>query len=316
MKRLSAASALGRGIANLRANRELIPLAAGGSMAIAAIVLLSILPWASSLGLKPEWFVGSPPEAEDLKELVRGLGPVAELLPRLGGMLLSFALALTLTSVLYCWYFGGILGVLFAGDAQAPPGGDREPALFRTFAWPLFVHEGSRLLWRLMLYIGLFLLFWLLLAVVVVLAFAAAGMLGQESGFGVGCAVACGALLPILFVAFALFGAMAYGEADLVRPASGVFAACAAGFRTLSRRLGATLLVMLVLFGASFGIALFSSAVDLFTSFALAGAAAFAFKALLLVVELVLGAVVNLAVTAAFIALYRDDAALPAAEPA
>jgi hypothetical protein len=312
VNRLSAAAALGRGAANLRANRELVLVAAGGSVAIGVIVVLSVLPWLATLGLDLDTF-SEPTDLGRLREFFGGLQSPQEILARLGGLLLSVTLAFTLATFLYCWYFGGILGVLVAGDAQAPPGAGREPAIFRTFSLRFFVHEAGRLLWRVFLYLNLFFLFWTLLLVLVVIAIAGAGLLGTDSGFAAGCAVACGALLPVAFVSFALLAAMELGQADLVRPQSGVLAATGAGFRALSRRLGASALVLLLLVVASVAIATAAAAVEFVVDVSLSGAPAFALKAILLLVRLVVGAVVNLAITAAFVALFRDDAARNAA---
>jgi hypothetical protein len=310
--RLSAAAALGRGAANLRANRELVLVAVGGSVAIFGIIFLSILPWVATLGVDLEWFTGKT-DLTELRDFVDGMKSPQELVARLGGLVLSVLFAFTLASFLYCWYFGGILGVLVAGDAQAPPGDGREPALFRTFSLRFFVHESGRLLWRVFLFLNLFLLLWTLVLLLVVVAVVALGVFGKDAGLGAGCAVACGALLPVGFVSFALLAAMELGQADLVRPESGVLAATAAGFRALSRRLGGSMLLLLLLIVASVLVAMAATALELLGDAALSGAAAFVFKAIFLLVRAVVGAVINLAITAAFIALFRDDAARNAA---
>ena len=134
MKRLSAVDALGRGAANVRANLELLVVTTLGSVAIALLVILSFLPWVATLGFDLDGLSSQAPDPKRIEDLFDQLAGGGELIARLGGFLLSLSLALTLASVIYCWYQGGILGLLVAADAQAPQGAGREPILFRIWS--------------------------------------------------------------------------------------------------------------------------------------------------------------------------------------
>jgi hypothetical protein len=317
VKRLTAVEALGRGTANVRANRELVGVATAGSLAIVALVFLSFLPWIAALGIDPAWFTGQQPDPEKIGELFEGLfatmGSVSELLARLGGLLLSLSLSLTLASLFFCWYQGGTLGVLVAGDAQAPAGGGREPILFRTWSRRLFLFEARRLTWPLLLFYSLFFGFWLLVGAVTVGIFAGAGLLGSRSGAAAGCALVCGMLLPLMFVSFALYAAMQLGQVDLVRPASSVAVATRAAFSILGRRLGAAAALMSIFVVVSVGFGIAFGVVGLVADLLLSSRVVLGatVRVVLGLVQMAVGAAVGLVFMAAFAALVRSESAIP-----
>lgn len=316
MRRLTAVEALGRGAANVRANLELLVVTTLGTVAIGLMVVLSFLPWIATLGLDPSWLSGQAPDPQRIEDFFDQLAQGGELLARLGGFLLSFSLALTLASILYCWYQGGILGLLVAGDAQAPQGPGRESILFRIWSFRHFLFEAHRLTWRLLLFLTLFLAIWAAFAALTLGLFVGAGLLGSERGAATGCAVACGILLPLMFVGFALMAAAQLGQADLVRPESGVLAATRNAFSILGRRLGAAAALLAIFFVVSLGLGIAFATVGLVTDFVASSQPAihFALRALLMLFQLVAGGLVNLVSAAAFVALVRSET--PTAEPA
>lgn len=316
MKRLSAIDALARGAANVRANPQLVAVSVAGSVALLVLVLLSFLPWLGAIGFDASWLTGAGPDPAKLRALADRFGSLDDLVARLGGFLLAVSLALTLASIVYCWYQGGILGVLVAGDAQAPAGGGRDALLFRTFSLPFFVHEAQRLTWRLLLFYSLFFAVFLAVIVLAAALLAAAGLAGGERGVAAGCALACGLLLPLLFVGFALLAAIQLGQAELVRPESGVLAATRAAFATLGRRLGAAALLVVLFLLVSFVVGIGFGVVNFVADLALSGrpAALVALHVGFWLVQVAVSAVFNLVFTAAFVALARSEAAAP--EPA
>ena len=315
MRQLAAVDALGRGWANARANLELVGVTTLVSLAMVIIVIAAFLPWIAALGIDPAWFSSGRPDPDAVGDAIRSFFAGADLLVRVGGFLLSLLVATTLASLVYCWCQGGVLGVLVAGDAQAPAGG-REAVLFRTWSRGLFLHEARRLTWRLFWFYSLFVLAWSVLGALTFLLFFGAGLLGMKDGFAAGCAMACGILLPLFFVSFALYAAMLYGQVELARPDGRVGAATRGGFALLGRRLGAAAAILGVVIVVSLGFGLGFSAVGLIGDLLLKGSlvAAAAFQAVLTIAQIVVNAIVALFGTAAFVAIARSEAAN--AEPA
>lgn len=314
MKRLAALEALGRGISNVRGNFEVVGVAAAGTILLLGVVVLTLVPW---LGASQDGVGG-------LFRLAMGQGRVADL-PSLfvsswtlvkdsWGLVLALAFGLTVASVVYCWYYGGILGVLYAGDAQAPPGPRRGAELFRTWSPRLFAAESTRLVWRVL---GFFTL-WLtafagVLCLLVFVPLVAAGV-GGSSGVAAGVALGCGMALPLLFVFFALLGASCFGQVELVPPQSGVKEASRAGLRLLGRRLPATVALLVLLFVAAGALGAVDAGIGWAVGEALAGApaAAMAAQVALFVAQALLSALLNLVMVAAFVALARSEQRLAA----
>ncbi len=311
MTRLSTFDALGRGSANARANFELIVASFVGTLILVAIVLAAIVPWMATIGLDASWLWGDTKLPDDLPALWRLASSPAELLARIGSVILSLTVALTLASIVFCWYFGGILGVLVAADAQAPAGAGRESILFRAWSRDLFFQEARRLVWKVMLYYSLFGAIWFFVALLCGGAVAAAVLIGAQAGVGAGFAVGCGALLPLLFVLFAVLAAMQIGVADLPRHGSGARAATRAGFTVLGRRLGASLLIVVFFFVASAILAAGFTTVEIVVDLALSAVPllALALRCVLFGVQLFVGAALNIAAAASFVALLRNELA-------
>jgi hypothetical protein len=312
---LTALEAIGRGTANVRGNPQLVVVSVAGTAALLVLVLLSFLPWMATLGVDFSWLDGTEPDAERLRALFDRFDSLDELLGTAGAFLLALTFALTLATLLYCWLQGGTLGVLVAGDAQAPAGAGRDALLFRTFSMPLFVHEAQRLVWRFLLFYSLIFAVLLALVVAVGALVVAAGALAGERGAGAGCALACGLLLPMLFVTFVVAAAIQIGQAELVRPASGVLAATRSALALLGRRIGAAAVVVVWLVGVSVALGIGFTIVGFGFDLALRQslAAQVALRALLAIVQLAASSAVNLVFAAAFVALARSEP--PATEP-
>ena len=171
-RRLSAFEALGRGLANLRGNLGLVATVMGGSLLVVAVALAALGPLVDLAGLSVADVFGKP-DPERVAAAVANLDLRALLSGGLGAALLLFLAGLTVASLVQCWFQAGLLGVLGAGDAQAPPGPRRPALAFRTFSPRFFAAEARRLFGRLLgfytLLLGLFLV-WLLLVLAVGLA--------------------------------------------------------------------------------------------------------------------------------------------------
>jgi len=320
VKPLAALEALGRGISNVRGNVELVGVSAAGSLTVIAVVVLTLIPW---LGLG----------GDDLRSLLNvvlgqgGAGDVATLgarswqvLSHLWQFLLAFTIGSTIASFVFAWYFGGVLGVLVAGDAQAPPGPGRSHELFRTWSRRFFVGESNRLTMRVLLYysvclsllLGVMLVFGLVVGLGVSLAGAGTAAL----------AIGCGAALPFFFAFFATALAISIGQVTLVPAEGGLWPvvrdAVRSGYVLLGRRLGAALGLYVLLLCASFAIALVEGGASLFLSVALRTheTARLVFQGALFFVELMVGAYLNLVLAAALVALVRAERPEPPAATA
>jgi hypothetical protein len=315
--RLSTLDALSRGFANVRGNPEIVAVSVIGSLAVLAVLLLSIWPWMSAVGIDPQWLLDAP-ELTDVSAWSEIAAVPSEILTRLGAFFLALTVGLTVSSIGYCWYFGGVLGVVVSGDAQAPVGGGREPDLFRTWVWRFFVLEANRLTWRVLAYLSIFLGLMTLVTLGFVALIVFASLLSAKSGAGAGLAVGCGGLLPLFFAFAAVFGAMSIGQADLPRPQGGAMEAARLGFQVLGRRMGAIAALFVLLITISMAIGLVLGGFEYWIGAALAGSpTAFGIaQVAIVVVQLSLGALVQLGFMASFVALARAERAFEVDSPA
>ncbi len=313
MKRLQALEALGRGIANVRANWPVLVAYLAGTLVVVLIVIASVFPWVAAFGPGlSKWMQGSAGTG------LLGIAPSSidpsELLARFGAAFLAFTLGLTVGSLVFCWYMGGILGVLVAGDAQAPAGPGRAPVVFRTWSWRLFVAESNRLAWKLMLYYSVFMA---LLLGVMILIFGLVALIGlslDARGGGVALAVGCGGALPLLFALFVVYAATLTGQAELARPGVRVGSAVRLAFHVLGRRLGGIVVLLVLLFVAAFAVGLVAGGLNL----VLGGAAAAKTMALpdlgegaILVFEMLANSILNVIALATVVALARSETPNP-----
>ena len=313
-RRLSAFEALGRGLANLRGNLALVAASALGALVVLGLALLSLLPMLTLVGLSlADLAAGAEgPRAVraiqdfDAARLFSGEALVAALLLLAG---------LTLASLVQCWFQAGILGVLAAGDAQAPPGPRRPALAFRTFSPRFFSAEAARLFGRVlafyMLVLGAVIAGLAVVLALVVIAASAAGRWGGGAAFAVG----CGGAIPLLFGFFVLALAASFGQADLPRVGGSARAALATGLRTLSQRMGSSLGLYLLFLTAAIAVGVFQGGLNLasgaaFGSASPAGATA---EVALFGFQTFAQALLGVALAATAIALVRAECA--AAEP-
>jgi hypothetical protein len=320
VKRLTALEALGRGLSNVRGNLEVVAAAAAGSVGILVLVVVSLIPWLGISILAPQRFAAGQRLGPD--QIVAWLSRLAsprDLLAQLGLGLLALLVGLTAASVLYGWVWGGVLAVLHAGDAQAPPGSGRGAELFRIWSRKFFALEAARLTWKVLLFLSLFFALLLLVMLALFLLVVAAVVVGAKSGATTGLALGCGGLLPLLFVYFAVSGAMWIGQVELVRPEVSVTAATRAGFAVLGRRLGASVAIFGLFFllacaaGLLFGGAAFLLRLSLASRPAIAATVDLALS----LIQLTVSSALQVASAGAFVALARSEhAAAPAGESA
>jgi hypothetical protein len=310
--RLTALDALGRGIANVRGNLEVVLASAAGSIAVLAVVVLSLVPWlGSGAGELVRRFTAAGADVPDPAAIFgRSLAAVSDL----WGLILAVGVGLTAASVVYAWYFGGLLGVLAAGDAQAPPGTGRGSELFRTWSLRFFFGEASRLVWRVLLFYSLVLAILLVVLVGFVVLIGAVAATAASSGSSIALLLGCGGLLPLTFAFFVVAAALSLGQVVLVRPSSSVLAATRTGFSLVGRRLGAVLALYALLIVASIVVGVLEMAAGFLAGLLFVGVPALATGAqiALFVVQLLVGALINLVFVAAFVALVRGEQALAA----
>lgn len=251
MTRRTAIDCLRRGFHSTRANWGLIPLKVLGDLLFTVLLVVSFLPPVLVLGgmalleggwseaALQDWIAGLP------DELATRLAPLAL------AVLASLVLGLLAVAV-WGWFEGGLLGVLVAAERQAHPrahdqaGGWR---WFRTFSLRDFSGWGGRYVWRFFWFFHLALtvslVFLLLLALLVFGAVLGHEAWGSGAAFGIG----CGGALPLLFLVlvYALWYTAAQPAVALEE--SGPVRGSALALRVVGRRLGASFLILLVVFG-------------------------------------------------------------------
>lgn len=251
--RTSAFDCLVRGFYSLRANWELVPLiwlqqVVAGVLFIASIIALFIPFGLGTFSLADLEGMTLPEAEEILADLLST--PSALLVPLVAGLLSSMVLGL-LAALAYCWFQGGIMAVLLAGERQALPGEPRDWRLFRTFEWRSFTGWGGRLMgryfWLINLYLVLFLAAVLVWTLVIVLTFWGGQRWGGAAAWGIG----CGGSLPMVFVLVVLVLWYLLAQADLPREGSSVARSGRRALEVLGRRPGGVLLLVGVYFVAS-----------------------------------------------------------------
>jgi hypothetical protein len=304
-----ATACLGRGLASLRANWELVPLNVGLALVATILGVAGLVVPVYALGVEVEAGMAADPEA--IASWLAETWQRAREVPLALGLALAAALLLaTLALLVQCFAQAGALGVLVAADRQAPPAARGRSAWFRTFSGRDFRGWGALLLWRFFGLVSLYLAAFLLLLggalLAAVAAMAAFARWGGPAAAGIG----CGAALPLSFAGLVL--ALSYGlaAADCAREGSGVLSAARTGLTVLSRRPGATLLLyalfLIVAVVAGLALAPLGFAIDLALGAhrLVAGAA----RLLLKLLELGTTAVLGTWLRAGLVALVRGEA--------
>lgn len=251
--RLSVIDCLARGLGSLRANWELVVVQWLLGIVVTALVIVGFLPVLLVIG--PE-VIGSLTAGADWAKAVAGGWPAIE--ERLAGLwapLLVAALAMTLIWVLaalvYSFLTGGVLGVLMAGDRQAPAGRPRDWRWFRTFSGRDLVGWGGRYVWRYFVLVGLWGAIFLGWSVVVLLVAGLTVWGAQRWGGSAAAGIGCGGALPLTFLTLVLFAWSPLSFADLAQEDSRAGKALRRSLQILARRLGAVLLLIVLLVAAT-----------------------------------------------------------------
>ncbi len=246
--KLSAFDTVYRGFVNTRANWELIFFQWLQGLLVAIITVAGLLPPLAALGLaRPSVLSAAVSDWPSL------LGSLTGLVERgrdswmllLVSLLVSSAIWL-IAMMVYCYFQGGIYGVLTAGDRQAPSGTPKGGQWFRTFSCRDLRGWGSHYTWRFFWLFNLLILVsvaWLLLPLLLVLL----SVWGNETwGGGAGFAIGCAGAIPVVFslLVFALWTSLA--QASLAGQDAGVLQAMRVGLQVLGRRLGAVLFIFIV----------------------------------------------------------------------
>lgn len=233
---------------NVRANWELALARLAQSLVVSFVFLLGLVPplvlaGVGVVGLLADAGAGRAAGGDVWSGLAgRSAGIV---LLAAGATLLLWLLAV----LLHCFAQGGILGVLAAGDRQAPPGAARGE-WFRTFSLRDLVGWGRRLLGRML---GLWLIAMGLCAVLTLgagLCLGLAALGGERWGPGAAAGIACGGALPVLFVWLVLVLWWQVGQALLAEEHAAFWASLAEALRIVGRRLGGLLLIAALLLAA------------------------------------------------------------------
>lgn len=273
---LSVADSIHRGLVNLRANWELVFFQWLQALLVTLLAVAGLLPPYTALGGVSSDFLFAATH-QDISTLMAQLSAWTARGRQAWVLLLTslvLASAIWLIALLvYCYFQGGILGVLMAGDRQAPRSGWRRWQWFRTYS----VHDlrgwGGRYLWRyfwLFHLFAFFLLTWLLLIVVVVLL----ATWGQARwGPGAALGIGCGGAMPLLFGIFVWALWFNLAQADLARQESSVRSATRHALSVLGGRLGAVVILFLLGLAAAVCLGMFAGGLSTVAAGVLRGSA-------------------------------------------
>jgi hypothetical protein len=310
--RLGALDGLQRGILNLKANWELIPLVWVQTILGAALSLAALLPFYLTLDIEAPAADMTP---DEVGAWLIGLG--AELESRLDSPALWLAVASSsavLLALLACYSFfqAGALGILATGDRQAPHGRPTPAAWFRTYSWAEFQGRGGMHLWRFFWLFNLVLLFWLGWALLGALALATSALVASGAGLPAGLAVGCAAFFPLAFLLVVLFFWAVFGQALVADTGCGAWAGLRRALGLVVRRLGAVTLLFVLMVVASVTLGMFFVALSLPLSSGLlpVGGVETAATLALQLFQWLAGSVVQLALVAAVVAIVRAETSL------
>lgn len=335
---LSAFDCLSRGLANLRANWQLLPLLVAQQVAVAVLSLLSV----AALFLPMVFFGGWAASLENLKDLPPELiGEellllLMELVQQDPWTLIVMAAVALVPSTLvgvvalltFAWLAGGIFATLRDGEERAPLAEEDGEAIgwrhFRAYRWQEFSDRGGRYMWPYFWYVNYFLVLALLALLFVVLVLVMAVWGGEAGGPTLAAVVGFGGLLPAVALYFGLALWYLVGMVEMVRgPGEGegfaaVRAACRRAFRLLRQRWAALLILVGVFMGASIAVSLGTGPMGIYSlNVADVGFAAWCgLLAVSYLVQIAVLSVVHLAFYGALTALARDTAVPTASPPA
>jgi hypothetical protein len=322
LTRLGAIDALVRGVANVRANWELLLLQLLSTVVLFVLAAGSIVPLVAVLGLR----LGAVEDAT-MDDVVAWLDParwLALLDTSVVVALLAGLVIGTLAIAAYGWFQAGIYGVLTAGDLQAGAGPGRPRALFRTFSTRDFGGWAARGTGRFFLWYHLYLTLALGLGALFAALLGGALALGLKRGALAGFGIGCGGLLPLVALGLFLGLASQAAKSDLMRDGSGAARSWRRGGRVVARRLGAALLLLVLVVAASTAASMVLLPLQLVgelgTSAVLGGVGAadgsaaagavglsLGLQAVIWILQMALGSVLGLVYGASWVALVRAE---------
>lgn len=262
--RLSAIDSIQHGLLNLRANWQLVIVQFLQTLAVTLIATLGLLPIVFALGFA---FVRSTLKNFDASSGSELLERVLEAGVPLVVGLLATTLIWTIAFVVFCYFQGGILGVLAAGERQAQPAGAGWKSYY-TFSTRLFYELAEQLTWP---------VFWLVNLFVVIGTAALAGFgllaVGPFVLFGEGSEalqIGLGCVALLVFAVFMMFLSvwMQLAQVELALGTRGVLAAAKQALKTTLRRLPGLALLLLLLIVASITMAIVFVPVSMVLEFA------------------------------------------------
>lgn len=304
-----------RGFAALRGNWELALVRLGQTLLVSLVLLAGLAPPIVVAGLGGLEIASAAAslgqfQAPDLEAWSRLVGR------HLGAFLLSLCATLViwlLAMLVHAFLQGGILGVLAAGDRQAPAAA-RQGEWFRTYSTRHLLGWGRRLIWRMFglwaLALGLSMVWGLATAAWIGAAWAALARWGGGAGVGIG----CGGALPVLFGWLVLTLWWQLGQAGLADERVGFWSCLRQALQIAGRRLGGLLLVLLVVAVAGLAINVVFMPLSMGIELALAGegGARVVATSLLGLAQWLALSVVGILYSATLVALVRSERARPA----
>ena len=306
--RLAAIDALARGLANLRANSELVIVQLVATLFIGASIAIPVVLFLRQLGIDPTILMSNDPT--ELQAAITGIDfDPAAILRALGGALLFALVGGTILFLFYCWALSGTLAVLSSGDAQAPVSRGAPVEVFRTFSWRAFFSWSFRFGWRLFWLNNLYIILFSLVFLLFLLPFAFFGGSIDETNLVATCLVACGLSIPMLFLFVVLSVALQVSSAALVVEDSAVGRSFRRGLTLTGRRFGGLLLLVVLLVTASMAIGTLFFIIQFGVGLALSEPSAlrFAITAGTEILKYMLSASLGLVFSASLIALVRAE---------
>lgn len=319
--RIGALDALVRGVANARANSELLVVQLFSAIFIMVSIVAPLVYLMRQVGLPVGILLEKDPRK--VQEAIEAVDfDPASLLSLAGTGLLVLLVGGTILFLFYCYAQAGTLAVLSAGDAQAPVVRQPPVEIFRAFSWRAYFSWSFRWGWRLFWLYNLVLVLFSLLLLLFLVPLWLVARTADADNMAASCLVACGVSIPIFFLFVVLGIATQVSAAVAVVDDAGAGRALRRGFSLTGRRIGALLLLLLLTACASMAIGTLFFFLGLGVSLATAAAPALQFVATagLEILQFLLSTVIGLVLTAALIALVRgesrSDAPAPGTPPA
>lgn len=314
---ITAIDCLGRAIANLRANWELLPVYLAQQVAVTVLALLSVV-----VCVLPVWMALAPElGAADLDALL-GIGDaelqrtLTDVLFALPDVLVPLAVGLLLGTLVggaallvSCWFYGGSFGILTAGDRRAPAGPPSGHRGFRVFSPGDFAAAANRLAWRYFWFVNLVLVYVLSAVLLWTVLLVLCVWVGERWGWAAAIGLGCLGSVPALAAVVGTTAWMWLGLAELARDDAGVRRAGRRAARLLKRRPAAVALVLALALAATLALSLGGAPVDLTSSLLFERALALwcGAQALIFAVQLAGSGVINLLMVGAFVALSNAE---------